>query len=118
MTITMGSITIDCSDPRGLAEFWTKALGYEVAQDHGDGEYLMLAPLGGGTGLNFQRVPEPRTGKNRVHVDFAAEDRQAEVARLVGLAATVAAEHTVPGFGWTVLQDPEGNEFCVGDAHA
>ena len=117
MTIAMGGVTIDCSDPRGLAEFWSKALDYEVGQDYGDGEYLLLTPSGGGGYIGLQRVPEKRAGKNRVHIDFSTPDRTAEVERLTALGATVVAEHTVPGLTWTVLQDPEGNEFCVGDTH-
>jgi predicted enzyme related to lactoylglutathione lyase len=63
----------------------------------------------------LQKVPEERAAaKNRVHIDFRADDRPAEVARLVGLGATEVEEHTVPGMTWTVLRDPEGNEFCVG----
>jgi len=111
MAMQMGMITIDCADPKGLAEFWTAALGTTVAQDHGD--FLMLAPPEGGLTVGLQRVPEPRAGKNRVHVDFGCEDRQAEVARLVELGAKEVAEHEVPGLAWTVLVDPEGNEFCV-----
>ncbi|MGW3994052.1 VOC family protein [Amycolatopsis sp. NPDC004772] len=111
MAMQMGMITIDCADPKSLAEFWTAALGTKVAQDHGD--FLMLAPPEGGLTVGLQRVPEPRAGKNRVHVDFGCEDRKAEVARLVGLGAKEVAEHEVPGLAWTVLVDPEGNEFCV-----
>ncbi len=107
----MGMITIDCADPKRLAEFWTAALGTTVAQDHGD--FLVLAPPEGGLRVGLQRVPEPREGKNRVHVDFGCEDRAAEVTRLVGLGAKEVKEHQVPGLAWTVLLDPEGNEFCV-----
>jgi predicted enzyme related to lactoylglutathione lyase len=112
MAITMGMITIDCADPRSLAEFWTAALGTTVAQDHA-GEFLILAPAEGGLPLALQRVPEARAGKNRVHVDFGCGDREAEVTRLVGLGAKEVAEHEVPDLAWTVLTDPEGNEFCV-----
>lgn len=106
----LGGITIDCADPHSLAEFWAKALGVGVGNDYG-GEFVMLdrQPY-----VAFQRVSEPRTGKNRVHLDFATDDRQAEVGRLVGLGATQVGEHTMPGLSWTVLQDPAGNEFCVG----
>jgi len=108
----MAMITIDCVDPRKLAEFWTAALGTTVAQDFG-GEFLFLVPPEGGLSLGLQRVPEPRAGKNRVHVDFGSQDREVEVKRLVGLGATEKEKHEVPGFAWTVLSDPEGNEFCV-----
>jgi predicted enzyme related to lactoylglutathione lyase len=111
MAIRMGMITIDCADPQGLAEFWTAALGTKVANDYG--EFVMLAAPEGGLPLGLQRVPEPRAGKNRVHIDFGGDDRGAEVKRLVGLGAKEVAEHQVPGLAWTVLTDPEGNEFCV-----
>lgn len=117
MALTVEMVTIDCAEPRGLAEFWTKALGYEIASDH-DGFYLVLTPPESGHGprLGLQKVPEPKVGKNRVHLDFSAPsgDRPAEVERLMGLGATVVDEHVLPGFAWTVLADPEGTVFCVG----
>ena len=110
----MGMITIDCADPQGLARFWTAALGTTVADDYG--EFVVLAAPEGGLPLGLQRVPEPRAGKNRVHLDLGADDRAAEVKRLVELGAGEVAEHEVPGLAWTVLTDPEGNEFCVSSA--
>ncbi|MFC4000720.1 VOC family protein [Prauserella oleivorans] len=115
MTLELGMVTIDCADARTLADFWAKALGVEVAADYG--EFVMTTPTPSGTRIGLQQVPEPRAGKNRVHVDLVTADRQAEVARLVGLGATAIAEHTMPGLSWTVLTDPEGNEFCVGSEH-
>jgi len=64
----------------------------------------------------FIRVPESKAGKNRVHVDLTAADREAEVARLVGLGATACSDHDEWGAVWTTMHDPEGNEFCVGQA--
>ena len=61
----------------------------------------------------FQRVPERKSAKNRMHVDMATADRETEVTRLVGLGATQVADMNEWGYEWTVLQDPEGNEFCV-----
>jgi predicted enzyme related to lactoylglutathione lyase len=110
MAIQMGGVTIDCAAPQKLAEFWSAALGVTDVRDHG--EYVLLAMNGAYLGL--QLVPEERAGKNRVHMDFRTDDRAAEVARLVGLGATEMEQHTVPGLAWTVLRDPEGNEFCVG----
>ncbi|HEY3010272.1 MAG TPA: VOC family protein [Micromonosporaceae bacterium] len=113
MALTAHMVTIDCGDPRGLDKFWTQAAGYEIRADLG-GEYVVVGPASGdGIRLGLQRVPEPRVGKNRVHVDWAADDRSAEVSRLVALGASVIASHAVPGLTWTVLADPEGNEFCV-----
>ncbi|MGC9666870.1 VOC family protein [Planosporangium sp. 12N6] len=112
MVLKPGMVTIDCADPQSLAAFWSAAAGYRVVADHGI--FVQLAPEnGGGLAIGLQRVPEPRAGKNRVHLDFHGDDREAEVARLVGLGATVLGEHEVPGLRWTVLADPEGNEFCV-----
>lgn len=117
MTMTMAIVTIDCAEPRALARFWTAALGYEVVQDV-QGFFVVLGSReGGGTPIGLQKVAEDKTTKNRVHLDFRAEDRLAEVERLVGLGATAHEEHTVPGLTWTVLTDPAGNEFCVGSAN-
>ncbi|RSM76141.1 glyoxalase [Amycolatopsis sp. WAC 01375] len=113
MGIELGMITIDCADPRGLAAFWTKALGVEVDQDY-DGEFLILHPkVENGPVLAFQRVPEPRAGKNRVHLDFGTDDMEKEVDRLTGLGAKELDKKEMPGLAWTVLADPVGNEFCV-----
>ncbi|MDA3624334.1 VOC family protein [Saccharopolyspora oryzae] len=117
MTLSIGMVTIDCASPQTLAEFWTRALDTSVVLDVG--EFMMLAPnREGGVALGLQRVPEPRTGKNRVHVDLGTTDRAAEVRRLVELGATEVGEHEAPGgLSWTVLTDPEGNEFCVASGH-
>jgi predicted enzyme related to lactoylglutathione lyase len=117
MTMRMGGVTIDCLDPRALADFWTRALGTSITEDHG-GEFVFLATSSGdGPYLGLQRVDEKRVGKNRAHLDFSTDDRAAEVARLVGLGATEVGEHSVPGLIWTILRDPEGNEFCVGSSN-
>jgi predicted enzyme related to lactoylglutathione lyase len=112
MALRIGMITIDCVDPKGLAAFWTAALDATVVQDI-EGEFLVLA-AGDGVRLGLQRVPEPRIVKNRIHFDLGTEDRPAEVERVVGLGATVLEEYKHPGMAWTVLLDPEGNEFCIG----
>jgi predicted enzyme related to lactoylglutathione lyase len=114
MSIQLGGVTIDCADPRKLAGFWAEALGGEISDNYG-GEFVFIASGGKDRPyVGLQRVPEKRTGKNRVHIDFSATDRKAEVERLVGLGASFVGEHSVPGLTWSVLQDPEGNEFCVG----
>jgi predicted enzyme related to lactoylglutathione lyase len=113
MALTARMVTIDCADPTGLARFWSEAAGYQVLADY-DGWYVMLAPAGGeGLRLGLQKVPEERVTKNRAHIDWSAEDREAEVERLTKLGATVLNERVVEDFAWTVLADPEGNEFCV-----
>jgi hypothetical protein len=118
MGLSIGMVTVDCADPAALSGFWSAALDTTIAADYG-GEFVMLAPPPrGGPLLGFQRVPEPRAGKNRLHLDLGAPDggRHAEVERLVRLGATVLGERGDPAvFAWTTLTDPEGNEFCVGE---
>ncbi len=105
-------VTIDCADPQRLVAFWTEAADYRVANDFGG--FVILVPASGqGLALGLQQVPEQRVGKNRAHIDWHADDRPAEVERLVKLGATVVDEQSVPGLTWNVLADPEGNEFCV-----
>ena|ERR687890_92181 len=118
MTLQIGMVTADCADPKALATFWATALDTAISGDYG--EFVMLAPPpAGGPVLGFQRVPEARAGKNRLHLDLGAPagGRAAEVARLVGLGATVLGERggDAEGLVWTTLMDPEGNEFCVAE---
>jgi predicted enzyme related to lactoylglutathione lyase len=116
MALTAHMVTIDCVDPPSLAEFWSQALGYVQVADLGG--YLILRPADGSPGgltVSLQEVPEPSMGKNRLHLDLEASDRTGEVARLVTLGATTVREHAYSEFAWTVLADPEGNEFCVSD---
>jgi hypothetical protein len=111
-------VVIDCADHGLVVEFWAAALGYERREVNE--QYVALVPPAREPGLPpllFQRVPEPKIAKNRVHLDFRAPVMADEVARLVGLGATLLAERSLGDFSWTVLADPEGNEFCVsGDA--
>ncbi len=118
-------IVIDCRHPASLARFWAAALDdYEIAP-YDDAELERLRGIGidgpeddptvriqapgGRPGVFLQRVPEPRTVKNRVHLDLRCESFQAEKARLEGLGANVVAEYDT----FAVLADPEGNEFCL-----
>jgi predicted enzyme related to lactoylglutathione lyase len=113
MPLTIDMITIDTGDARKLAEFWTAALGTTVQNDWG--EFIVLAPnTDTGPALGIQQVPDATPGKNRVHFDSHVPDRRAEVARLEALGATEVAVHSVPGLVWSVLADPDGNQFCVG----
>jgi predicted enzyme related to lactoylglutathione lyase len=112
-------IVVDAADPPRLAGFWAAALGWEVRQEEEDEVDVMPAgytyPDPAALPLVFVPVPEPKTAKNRVHLDLnteSAEHQAAEVERLLGLGATRAdiGQGDVP---WVVLADPEGNEFCV-----
>lgn len=112
MTLDVGGVTLDCSDPGTLATFWSAALGYEVDNDYGSFIFLR-DPSGRGLRIGLQAVSEGKAGKNRAHLDLRAADRDGEVERLVGLGARVIDRHRAGDFEWVVLADPEGNEFCV-----
>ncbi|MFI2752454.1 VOC family protein [Cellulomonas sp. P22] len=113
MTLTVESITFDATDALTLAAWWAAQTG-GVVQDEPDPAFVLVTPgPAGGLTLGFQQVASPTPGKNRVHLDCSVADRGAEVARLRGAGAAFVAEHRVDGFEWTVLADPEGNQFCV-----
>lgn len=122
----LGDVVFDCRHPASLARFWAAALdGYRVApydeaelerlramgvDDPEDDPSVLVEPASGsGPRLWFTFVPEPKTVKNRVHLDLRAPDVDAEAARLVGLGARELAKVQ----DWIVLADPEGGEFCV-----
>ena len=105
------NITFDAHDPQRLASFWAAATGNTLAAS--TAFFASLDPAAGGPMWLFLAVPENKTAKNRVHLDFHTADRPSEVARLVGLGATEHGTRTEWGVEWTVLRDPEGNEFCV-----
>jgi catechol 2,3-dioxygenase-like lactoylglutathione lyase family enzyme len=137
-------VTFDCADPDRLARFWAEVLGYKV-QDPPPGyatwpEFLaaigvpesewtsasaVVDPEGQGVRIFFQRVPEPKSVKNRVHLDVNVggghatplEERRArvdaEAARLATLGATIVGGMEKMGEYWVVLRDPEGNELCL-----
>jgi len=141
---TSVQVVIDCADPARLANFWALALGYKL-QDPPDGystweEFLramripeedwnsasaVVDPEGKGPRVYFQRVPEGKVVKNRVHLDLNVgggretpiEKRKArvdeEAERLVGEGATRVRPVDQRGEYWVVMQDPEGNEFCL-----
>lgn len=102
MMLKQEMITVDCAEPRELADWWAGVLGVHTVQDYGDFVMVHAEPVV----LGFQRVPEAKTVKKRVHVDFSSQPRATAVERLVELGATVPGEHSLPSPSWTVLQDP------------
>ena len=137
-------VVFDCADPRRMAAFWGPALGYEpepppesfqsweawavatgLPEERWNDADAVRDPAGEGPRLFFQRVPEPKVVKNRVHVDVGVtegrgqpiEQRRAavaaKVAELVGAGATEVETIEEDGGAFTVMRDPEGNEFCV-----
>jgi hypothetical protein len=116
MSLEWEQTIVDARDPRALGLWWADALGWLVVNDDPD-EFEIRPTADRLPGLLFALVPEPKSSKNRLHLDFRPDDRDAEVARLLALGATRAdvgqGEQT-----WIVLADPEGNEFCVLGSHA
>ncbi len=112
MPARIGNITFDCANPDLVADFWAAALGY-VKQGSDERYAAIIDPNGVSPRLYFQKVPEPKTVKNRVHLDLNVPDMEAEVDRLVGLGARKVRVFDENGETWTVMNDPEGNEFCV-----
>jgi predicted enzyme related to lactoylglutathione lyase len=112
MKIGIGYVTLDCVDIDLVTNFYEALLDLE-GRDGRDG-YVWFSPHGeGAMPLAFQRVPEGKVAKNRLHLDLQTDNLPEAVAKAVGLGATVEAEHEWPGYAWQVLQDPEGNEFCI-----
>jgi predicted enzyme related to lactoylglutathione lyase len=107
----LANITFDASDPVRLATFWAAATGWQLTESTPD--VALLTSAAHPIRLLFLKVAESKTTKNRMHVDFRTADRAAEVSRLERLGATAHATHHEHGIIWTVMTDPEGNEFCV-----
>lgn len=137
-------VVFDCHDPAGLARFWAEALGYQeeppppgfadwpaflrsvdFPEDQWDRYAAVVDPDGAGPRVFFQKVPEGKVVKNRVHLDLSVsgrrgvsdEERRENVARaaarLEGIGATIVGPKEEMGSYWIVMQDPEGNEFCL-----
>src|SRR3954470_20869511 len=132
-------VAIDCEDPERLPAFWAAVLHYRAgptpdgaswpehsraaAVEPGEAWSKIVDPEGRGPSLHFHRVPETKVVKNRVHLDLRAPDDSpgdrrhqvdAEVERVVGLGARKVQGVTDEAGYFVVMQDPEGNEFCLG----
>lgn len=126
MTLRWYSTVVESTDHRRLAAWWAEALGWQVIIDT-DSESIVVPPWAADLAdrLDFHQVPpgmvfvpveHQKAGKNRLHWDFAphsSDDRDAEITRLLGLGATTVDLETPVDATWTVLADPDGNEFCV-----
>ena len=116
MAARIGNVAFDCDDVLKVAAFWAAALGRPL--DNGSSE--LFASIGGADAARqepawyFEKVPEGKRAKNRVHLDLVDPD-PAAVDKFMRLGATVVGAHELPGgiHRWTVMQDPEGNEFCI-----
>ncbi|NJC69646.1 VOC family protein [Planosporangium thailandense] len=127
---TQVQVVIDCADPAKLAEFWALALGYEAdeadeAPTQDDRVRTVLDPAGAGPPICLRQVPEPKAGKNRVHLDLhvgggagtPADTRreriEEEAARLETFGAVARRAAADGDTHRMIMQDPEGNEFCL-----
>jgi hypothetical protein len=116
----MAGVVIDCHDPIALAEWWQQITGFEptweqpfVPDPEGDTWASLKDPLGKQPHIAFQKVPEDKVGKNRVHIDLHAPDEEEAASRIVELGGRRLWRSTDPDDPFVVLADPEGNEFCV-----
>lgn len=115
--LTVGSVVIRVEDLEAQVGFWCAALGYEVREPRGDDFALLYPPSGAGVNVSLDVMRSERALPPRIHLDLYADDQSAEVKRLTGLGAAV--------IDWTgrdddadyiIMEDPEGNRFCVIDA--
>ncbi|MEV4372659.1 VOC family protein [Nonomuraea sp. NPDC049637] len=115
--IEIHAVTVDAADPYELANWWSQATGWPLGEGDKPGADEVMLRTPRDPFLLFIRVPEAKTGKNRVHFDVNGTEgrtRDEEVERLLGLGATVFQDQRRPdGTGWVTMLDPEGNEFCV-----
>jgi predicted enzyme related to lactoylglutathione lyase len=115
----LGAIQVDCADPVVLARFWARVFGSEMQEALGDPpHYVNLGPwaaVPGAVMVAFQRVPENKAGKNRLHFDVEVDDVESATAQIEALGGTRAptTDFHEYGYHWRVMADPEGNEFCL-----
>lgn len=106
------TVVIDSSDPARLARWWAEVLGYQIMYESAD-EVVIALDEHTYPGLVFVPVPESKCGKNRLHLDLNPDDREGEVERLINMGARQVDIGQGDSVTWSVLADPEGNEFCV-----
>ncbi|MGH3329423.1 MAG: VOC family protein [Streptomycetales bacterium] len=117
MSLRIQCLVIDTHDPAAIAGFWEAALGWRRTHD-GPDEVVLEPPAGSpedgvAADLLFQRVPEDKAVKNRLHLDLRPDDQAAEVERVLELGARRVSVGQSADVSWVVLADPDDNEFCV-----
>jgi Glyoxalase-like domain len=113
--LKIGSVVIDCNDFGRMSAFWREALHYLSRGPVEDDWVILRDPAGSNVNVSLQQVPEKRSGKNRLHLDLYTDDQEGEVERLLGIGATRHPRAPEPDEDFIVLEDPEGNLFCVVD---
>ncbi|HEY4152860.1 MAG TPA: VOC family protein [Pseudolysinimonas sp.] len=117
MSIRIQCVVVDAADPAILATFWQEALGWRRTHETAD-EVVLEPPAGSpedgvAPDLLFERIPEKKVGKNRLHLDLRPQDQVAEADRLVQLGARRVEMDPADTASWILMADPEGNEFCL-----
>lgn len=108
----LGAVVIDVDDIKLMAIFWGQMLEQEPGPIRHDGGWLTVGTLEGPVWLTLQKVPEPKTVKSRIHLDFRVDDVDKAIARIMDLGGHQISEPRVGG--GVTMADPEGNEFCIG----
>jgi predicted enzyme related to lactoylglutathione lyase len=113
MSLRFDTLVIDAHDPLALGRWWAELLGWGHEVDEDD-DVVVTPPEGTrATELLFQKVPEDKAVKNRLHLDLRPDDQAAEVTRAEELGARRIDICQDDDVTWVVLADPEGNEFCI-----
>jgi catechol 2,3-dioxygenase-like lactoylglutathione lyase family enzyme len=119
MSLRWQAVCVDCADPAALGRWWADLLGWRITYEE-DAEVVLEPPAGSpadrvSPDLLFLKAPEPKTVKDRLHIDLRPDDQAAEVARAEAMGATRVeiGQSEDPDTTWVVLADPEGNEFCI-----
>lgn len=110
MNLRIGSTVINCSDLESMTTFWSQALGLTPSSREPEDDFRVLR--GARVNLSLQVAKTPVTARDQMHLDLYTEDQSGEVARLEKLGATYVRDSD-PDEDYVVMQDPEGNEFCV-----
>jgi predicted enzyme related to lactoylglutathione lyase len=116
MAASVGYVVIDAVDPEQLAEFYCRLLDVSIDSTIGDGQFVVLSATADGLTVGFQRVPEAKAGKNRLHLDLIVEDLNTATAQIEALGGSwlePGNTRELEGFQWRCMADPEGNEFDV-----
>jgi predicted enzyme related to lactoylglutathione lyase len=112
LVIRVGDVAIDCNDVAGMTAFWCGVTGYAV-QSSDDTHGYLVDPAGRGPDLFLQLVPEPRVGKNRLHLDLVTDDLDAATERVLATGGNKLRDSSDGPWLSAVFTDPEGNQFCV-----
>jgi predicted enzyme related to lactoylglutathione lyase len=116
MPASIGYLVIDTTAPERLAQFWCTLLEVTVDTTIGDGQFVVLSPAKDGLTIGFQRVPDAKAGKNRLHLDLIVDDLDRatdEIETIGGRWLEPGTDRDLEGFRWRCMADPDGNEFDI-----